>query len=292
MAESAHEEAEMVAPTGSARSDRPGRGRWPWPVFLLGLVLGIVGIGIGGVLIGGPVILMHRNNLPLEQAYGNAAVGIAARLMGGRQPNPAAQNARAIGAGRVAFVGSCSVCHGATGNGSGIYGQATYPPATDLTSHNAKEKSDAELFWIIENGLSFTGMPAFGQQYNDQDIWSMVSYLRTLQGNPTQPPTASSGGNSGASQANPAGGAPQRGAAVYVAQGCQDCHGTPGAAVGELALRGGGQESAQAVRQGRRGMPAYGSAQLSDAELADLEAYLTAAPGSGAGTSGGRDGGG
>src|SRR6185437_5100066 len=104
---------------------------------------------------------------------------------------------------------------------------------------------------------------------------------RTLQGTPTSPQMVVAGGNEGAAQANPAGDAVQRGAAVYVAQGCQGCHGTPGGAAGELALRGGGQESAQAVRQGRRGMPAYGGAQLSDAELADLETYLTANGGSG-----------
>ncbi len=274
MAASAREGAGTGAP------GRPGWGARPWPAFLFGLVLGVVGLGMAGLVIGGPIVLLRRNNLPLEKAYGDGAVGLAARLTASNQQNPLAQDARAVGTGRLAFGGSCSVCYGPNGNGSGVYGAATYPPATDLTSHDAKEKSDAELFWIIKHGLSFTGMPGFGQQYSDQDVWSLVSYLRTLQSAPPSSQTVATGGNEGVSQANSAGNAGQRGAAVYVAQGCQSCHGTPGATSGELALRGGGQESAQAVRQGRRGMPAYGSAQLSAAQLADLEAYLTGNGGS------------
>lgn len=273
--------AEAAGEGAAATSSHRVRNARSWPAFLLGLAVGVIGLGVAGVVVGGPIILMHRNNLPLEQAYGDGAVGIAARLGAGNQQNPPAQSARAVGDRRIAFAGSCSVCHGANGTGTGLFGQATYPPATDLTSHDAKEKSDAELFWIIKHGLSFTGMPAFGQQYSDQAVWSLVSYLRTLQSNPAASQPDAAGGSEGEAQANPAGNAVQRGAAVYIAQGCQSCHGTPDAASGELALRGGGQESAQAVRRGRRGMPAYSSAQLSAAALADLEAYLTAVGGSG-----------
>ena len=77
--------------------------------------------------------------------------------------------------------GSCAECHGSTGDGKGVFGAATYPPATDLTSHDVVEKSDAELFWITKNGLNFTAMPGFGDQYSDQDIWNIVAYMRSLQ---------------------------------------------------------------------------------------------------------------
>ena len=72
--------------------------------------------------------------------------------------------------------------------------------------------------------------------------------------------------------ANPSGDAAQRGAAIYFAQGCQSCHGPIGDAPGNLALRGRGETGA--IRRGRSGMPAYGADQISDAQLADLEAYL------------------
>jgi mono/diheme cytochrome c family protein len=66
-----------------------------------------------------------------------------------------------------------------------------------------------------------------------------------------------------------------RGAAVYFAQGCHTCHAADGNMPGDLGLRSGGSpEDARAVRQGRSGMPAYSEAQITDAELGDLQAYL------------------
>lgn len=276
-------DAAPAQPPSGRRVTWPFQGR-PAPTFLLGVVIGVAALVIGGAVIGGPLVLTHRANLPLETAYGNSMVGLAARL-GARSvptPGPQGQGGRAQSAGRVAFAGSCSLCHGANGDGRGIVGQATYPPATDLTTHDAKEKSDSQLFWIIKNGLSFTGMPAFGAQYSDQNIWSLVAYIRTLQ-NPGSA-SATVGGEGGASGPNPAGTAIQRGAAVFVAQGCAACHSVGSG--GLLPLRGGG-EASQAIRGGRPGMPSYTTAQLSAAELTDLDAYLSSTGVGGGGRGGG-----
>ena len=48
--------------------------------------------------------------------------------------------------------------------------------------------SDGELFWIIENGVRFTGMPAFsskedhgaGNHEDGQDSWKLVHFIRHL----------------------------------------------------------------------------------------------------------------
>jgi mono/diheme cytochrome c family protein len=187
-------------------------------------------------------------------------------------------------------MGSCAECHGANGDGKGVFGAATYPPATDLTNGDPKEMTDAQLAWIVKNGLSFTAMPAFGAQYNDQDMLSLVAYIRSLQ-SPTATPQAAitiptpSVEQLGA--ADPMGSAVQRGAAVYFALGCAECHGATGNAPGDLRLRRGGGAVTEAVRSGRRGMPAYSFAILSDPGLRDLAAYLntigTSGPGSGEG---------
>jgi mono/diheme cytochrome c family protein len=72
--------------------------------------------------------------------------------------------------------------------------------------------------------------------------------------------------------ADPHGSATQRGAAVYFAQGCADCHGPAGIAPGELALSG--PSDASAIRGGGLGMPRYPEARLPDAQLADLLAFV------------------
>jgi mono/diheme cytochrome c family protein len=235
------------------------------------------------LVIGAPLTIAHRNNLPLERWYGDASVGIAARF--GASGVPATSSLvgdrRAVTAGMRAFTGSCAVCHNANGDGKGVFGPATYPPATDLTSHDAQEKTDAQLFWIIKNGLSFTGMPGFGAQYSDQDIWSLVAYIRSLTPGGATPVSLAIPQPTGdqLAMADPAGDAAHRGAAVYFAQGCASCHGAVGNAPGELGLRGQqAREAAEAVRRGRPGMPHYPEAQVSDKDLADLAAYMAMFP--------------
>jgi hypothetical protein len=42
--------------------------------------------------------------------------------------------------------------------------------------------SDGELFWIIENGMRFTGMPSWttGTQEGEQASWNLVHFIRRL----------------------------------------------------------------------------------------------------------------
>lgn len=245
-----------------------------WRLLLIGVVVGVIAVIGVGLVIGGPLLVAHRNDLPLERLYGSYAVSMVARLGAGNEQNPVAGNRRALITGREAYTGSCAQCHGAKGDGRGVFGQATYPQATDLTSHDAKEKTDAELFWITKNGLSFTGMPGFGDQYDDQQIWALVTYIRALQNGQAQAIAVPTPTSEQLAVASPSGSAAERGAAVYFAAGCHTCHGAVGNAPGELGLFG-AREVDEAVRQGRRGMPAYSPDQISDADLADLAAYMS-----------------
>ena len=235
------------------------------------VAIGVLVAAIVGAILVAPLLLVHRADLPLERAYGNAVVSLVARLQAGDAKDPYAGDSRAITAGRYAYTGSCASCHGAAGDGKGVFGPATYPPATDLLSEDAKEKSDAMLFWITKNGLSFTGMPAFAKQYTDADIWSLVAYIRALQQGKAGALQVPAPTEAQLAVADPHGDAVARGAAVYFAQGCQLCHGAVGNAPGELALR---ESETEAIRRGRAGMPVYGTDRISQAELSDLVAYL------------------
>jgi hypothetical protein len=59
------------------------------------------------------------------------------------------------------FADHCAPCHGNDGNGDTLYGKGLYPKPPDLRLAETQKLSDGELFWIIENGIRFTGMPAF-----------------------------------------------------------------------------------------------------------------------------------
>ena len=74
-------------------------------------------------------------------------------------------------------------------------------------------------------------------------------------------------------QADPFGTPAQRGAALFFAEGCASCHGARGQAPRPLDLSD-SRELEQLVRQGKNGMPAFSPDQITDAQLADLRAYV------------------
>jgi len=61
------------------------------------------------------------------------------------------------------------------------FGRAMYPPAIDLTSPHVRAWNDAELFWIVQNGVRFTGMPAWHTMLDEKATWSVVTAMRELQ---------------------------------------------------------------------------------------------------------------
>src|SRR5215475_11534147 len=98
------------------------------------------------------------------------------------QVNPIADSAEVRRDARLHFADHCAVCHGNDGNGDTMMGRGLYPKPPDLRAEHTQKLSDGELFWIIENGVRFTGMPAFGggEHANPEDSWKLVRFIRHL----------------------------------------------------------------------------------------------------------------
>src|SRR5262245_48305225 len=78
-------------------------------------------------------------------------------------PPPPADTRASVETGGTHYGMDCGICHGFDGRAQTPAGQWMYPRATNLTSKQVQGYSDQELFWIINNGIRFTGMPAFGK---------------------------------------------------------------------------------------------------------------------------------
>lgn len=91
---------------------------------------------------------------------------------------------------RLHFADHCAICHGNDGSGDTPIGNGLYPKPPDLRKPATQDLGDGELFWIIENGVRFTGMPAFGgnadhdhaggNHSGGQDSWKLVHFIRHL----------------------------------------------------------------------------------------------------------------
>jgi mono/diheme cytochrome c family protein len=95
-----------------------------------------------------------------------------------KNPHPVTEASTAEA--REHFVEHCSVCHGPIGRGDTLYGRNLYPKVPDMTQADTQQLTDGELFYIISNGVRFTGMPAFGGEDSPESIWALVSFIRRL----------------------------------------------------------------------------------------------------------------
>ncbi len=109
---------------------------------------------------------------------GGVRPGIHPAVVYGNRTNPHATDASAISQGRQLFVAyNCSGCHGGrAGGGMG-------PSLRD--SLWLYGDSDTQLFATIIEGRP-AGMPAWGGKSPENQIWQLVSYIRTL-GTPQEP---------------------------------------------------------------------------------------------------------
>ena len=84
-------------------------------------------------------------------------------------------------AGMSDYVKMCAQCHGEPDKPSGILTQGLNPAPPDL-EHLTEAGSAAEMFWIINNGIRMTGMPAFGNTHQADEIWPVVAFLQSAKG--------------------------------------------------------------------------------------------------------------
>jgi mono/diheme cytochrome c family protein len=114
------------------------------------------------------------------------AIPVSARQMA----NPVPATADIVKAGMEHFADHCAICHGNDGSGDTEMGRNLYPKAPDMRKEETQSLSDGELYYIIENGIRFTGMPAWGtgkaeagtsgDEDAGHDSWALVHFIRHL----------------------------------------------------------------------------------------------------------------
>lgn len=83
--------------------------------------------------------------------------------------------------GMLHFADHCAICHGNDGSCDTPMGSGLYPKPPDLRMPETQKLADGELFWVIENGVRFTGMPAFStHDSTPADSWKLVLFIRHL----------------------------------------------------------------------------------------------------------------
>jgi cytochrome c553 len=97
------------------------------------------------------------------------------------QKNPLSDNPQSRADGKEAFSHYCVACHGLDGQNTGVpFADHMSPPVPSLVSPEVQQYTDGQLKWILDNGISPSGMPGSKGILSDDELWSIVIYIRHL----------------------------------------------------------------------------------------------------------------
>jgi mono/diheme cytochrome c family protein len=122
---------------------------------------------------------------PLETRLARTVRAFAIPEAARARVNPLAASEEAFWLGLEHFARYCAMCHANDGSGENTpIGQGLFPKPPDMRTEPTQRLTDGELFYIIENGVRFTGMPAFGtgagDPAGDAQVWQLVRFIRRL----------------------------------------------------------------------------------------------------------------
>jgi high-affinity iron transporter len=113
---------------------------------------------------------------PMERPVTDAPLAQVPPEYSGRT-NPLGPEASASGA--QVYATNCEMCHGTQGHGDGPAGTSLIPPPKNL-AELSQIAGDDYLYWRIAEGKPGTSMFAWKGILPDDDIWKLVSHIRTL----------------------------------------------------------------------------------------------------------------
>jgi mono/diheme cytochrome c family protein len=157
--------------------------RGPLLLLIFVVALGLVATAAVSILHDG--LSARAAPSALETAIARTARKMAAPSGAHNRKNPLPDSPEVQREARLHFADHCAICHGNDGSGDTMLGHGLYPKPPDLRADQTQKLSDGDVFWIIENGVRLTGMPAFGgagseHDHDVEDSWKLVRFIRHL----------------------------------------------------------------------------------------------------------------
>jgi thiosulfate dehydrogenase len=111
-----------------------------------------------------------------ETAFARHALHAAAASHAPHLRNPVPPTESTLRAGMKFFRDQCAGCHGLPGKDNSV---GLYPDPPHFASH-PPTLPDWQLYWIVKNGVRYSGMFAWDNEAADEKIWTVVTFLSHL----------------------------------------------------------------------------------------------------------------
>jgi thiosulfate dehydrogenase len=119
----------------------------------------------------------------LETAFGQKALRASLARCTPNLQNPIPISDDNLLVGMKIFRANCAGCHGDFGHPS-QWGTTGFYPRVPQFADAPPALSPAEMFFVIKNGIRYSGMGAWDGMLSDGEIWQVVSFLSNLKSLP------------------------------------------------------------------------------------------------------------
>lgn len=154
--------------------------------MLKGFILGILAVLVVGsatayaVVVSGAIpAAADGHALPLEEWAARHSLRATLNNNAPKGPNPVALTDENLIAGIKLYGENCAICHGtAKGDASSSpVAKGEYPAPPQLATDGVEDDPEGWTYWKLENGIRWSGMPAWKGTLTSQQMWTLSLFL-------------------------------------------------------------------------------------------------------------------
>ena len=163
--------------------------------FILGIIATlVVAAGVSYFILSSAQIPANADAKPgaIEEFITQTSLRATLERDAPKGPSPVALTDDNLVAAIDLYGKNCAICHGtAEGDASASpIAKGEYPSPPQLATDGVEDDPEGWTFWKIKHGVRWTGMPSWGNELTDQQIWTLALFLKHMDELPPRPEAA------------------------------------------------------------------------------------------------------
>jgi thiosulfate dehydrogenase len=153
--------------------------------FIAGVVATLLVGSIGAyVLLQSGLIPANADAKPggLELWAASTSLSATLRNQAPKSANPVVLTNANLIEGITLYGQHCAICHGTAAGASSAspVAKGLYPAPPQLAEEGVEDDPEGVSYWKIKHGIRLTGMPAWGPNLTDRQIWTLALFLKHM----------------------------------------------------------------------------------------------------------------
>jgi len=151
--------------------------------FILGIIFAVILLLLVAIGLATLGFLPTRANVAPSQSeahFAMSALDSSVERHASHLNNPVPVTDENLIDGLKIFTMNCALCHGGIDRQPGQLGHSLYPQPPNLIT-DPDTDPEWHIFFIIKNGVRYTGMPAWDKSLSDDDMWKVTAFLSRIE---------------------------------------------------------------------------------------------------------------